>query len=69
MDHAFRDSGAILYHLFNHCSMKDPQLLYTRQHSPNKANAASVMNCKGDPAVMSKPVEMKCKLTLKRAFL
>lgn len=27
------------------------------------------MNGKGDPGVMSKPVEMKCKLNLQRAFL
>lgn len=26
------------------------------------------MNSKGDPAVMSKPGEMKCKLTLQWAF-
>ncbi len=44
--------------------LKDPQLLCTHQHSLNNANAASVMNRKGDRVVMSKPVEMKRKLNL-----
>lgn len=42
--------------------------IHIRQHSLNKANAPSLMNSKGDPAVTSKPGEMKCKLTLQRAF-
>lgn len=49
--------------------LRDTHLLYIHQYALNKANAASIMNCKGDPCNVVKTCWNEFALSSHRPFL